>query len=325
MAGAEQLTADLADQRDFRQMLGFLAHHSRQEAPQEYSVFTEEPTEEGKEVAGGGASRQVSKGYFERFCDGVERTLRHNLAANQPGKDFADVEPVCIVDFAFGDENGLNLKDSDQLLERAHCFIDRHDRAGDTRLFVQHVHTMCKWSEAKHMPPRERVQKITSVNVRHAHQPRKRAPFNTTASTRAAAQRDQRAAEPRPVSGNLAPKCGRTHEGTGCRTAKKAQERFPSGAETSALTSGRRDKAWNPDPRADAACAASERMPARVRRERMRKPPATLVHWAVCSASATGQYDSQKSSLEHCSASATGRTTQHHNLLSAEVPYLTAK
>ena len=200
MAGAEQLTADLADQRDFRQMLGVLAHHSRQEAPQEYSVFTEEPTEEGKEVAGGGASRQVSKGYFERFCDGVERTLRHNLAANQPGKDFADVEPVCIVDFAFGDENGLNLKDSDQLLERAHCFIDRHDRAGGTRLFVLHVHTMCKWSEAKHMPPRERVQKITSVNVRHAHQPRKRAPLNTTASTRAAAQRDQRAAEPRPVS-----------------------------------------------------------------------------------------------------------------------------
>ena len=60
MAGAEQLTADLADQRDFRQMLGFLAHHSRQEAPQEYSVFTEEPTEEGKEVAGGGASARTS-------------------------------------------------------------------------------------------------------------------------------------------------------------------------------------------------------------------------------------------------------------------------
>ena len=65
MAGAEQLeklTADLADQHDFRQMLGFLAHHNRQgalqktpqEAPQEHAAFAEESMEEGKEIAGGG-------------------------------------------------------------------------------------------------------------------------------------------------------------------------------------------------------------------------------------------------------------------------------
>ena len=182
MAGAEKLTAeqlttltaDLADQHGFRQMLGFLAHHNRQgapqgapqEAPREDAAFAEEPTEEGKEIAGGGASRQVNKGYFERFCDRVERTLKHNsghnLAANQPGKESADVEPICIVDFAFGDEKGLNLQGSDQLLERAYCFIDRHDPDRDTRLLVLHVHTMRKWSEAKRMHPRDRVQKVTS-------------------------------------------------------------------------------------------------------------------------------------------------------------------
>ena len=50
----------------------------------------------------------------------------------------------------------------------------------------------------------------------------------------------------------------------------------------------------------------------------------TLVH---CSASATRQYDSQQSSLVHCSASATGWMIQYkiYNLLSTEVPYLTAK
>ena len=174
MAEVGKLKADLSDQDDFRHLLAFLAHYnqqdSRQDSRQEDFEFVEEPT--GK-VSDGGAARTVSKGYFERFCERVEHTLDHPLANKQPGKKFANVEPICIVDFAFRDDNGLNLEEREQLLERAYCFIDRHDRDCDTRLLVLHVHTMRKWSEAKHLPPRERVQKVTSVNVRHANQSEK--------------------------------------------------------------------------------------------------------------------------------------------------------
>jgi hypothetical protein len=146
-------TADMLDNDDVRQLLEFLAHENRQED----AVFEE--AEAGQHAPP--TSRKVSNGYFERFCDRVESTLAN--------KELGLVEPICIVDFAFRDQGGLNLPESDALLERAYCFIDRRDAEEAWRLVVVHAHTMCKWKEAKSAHPRDRAKKITSVNVRHAN------------------------------------------------------------------------------------------------------------------------------------------------------------
>jgi hypothetical protein len=146
-------TADMLDNDDVRELLEFLAHGTRQGD----AVFEE--AEAGHDA--GGASRKVSNRYFERFCDRVESTLAD--------KELGRVEPICIVDFAFRDQGGLNLPESDALLERAYCFIDRRDAEEAGRLVVVHAHTMCKWEEAKSAHPRDRAKKIASVNVRHAN------------------------------------------------------------------------------------------------------------------------------------------------------------
>ena len=105
--------------------------------------------------APGSATRKVTKGYWEAFCDRVLRGL---------------VKAICIVDFAYRDHRELNLAPDEQLLERAYCFTDPGTAVdGGHRLVVLHAHTMCKWVEAKRQHPRDRVDKLTAVNVRHAN------------------------------------------------------------------------------------------------------------------------------------------------------------
>jgi len=102
-----------------------------------------------------GATRQVRKGYWEKFCD---RVLQ--------GK----IEPRCIIDFAYTDAGNLNLTGNARLLERAYCFADTCDSERGWRQLVVHVHTLVKWVEATSTHPRERAKsQITSVNVRHAN------------------------------------------------------------------------------------------------------------------------------------------------------------
>ena len=114
------------------------------------------PLAEDAPVEAGAATRKVVKGYWEKFCDRVQRS---------------EVEAVCIVDFAYRDARpgGLNLPPDKQLLERAYCFIDRRDDAAGRRVVVLHAHTMRKWAQAKNEHPSQRVDKITAVNVRHAN------------------------------------------------------------------------------------------------------------------------------------------------------------
>jgi len=102
-----------------------------------------------------GATRKVSQGYWEKFCDRV-----------QQGK----IEPRCIIDFAYTDAGYLNLAGNVQLFMRAYCFVDTCDPEREWRQLVVHVHTLSKWVETTSIHPQERVkERITSVNVRHAN------------------------------------------------------------------------------------------------------------------------------------------------------------
>ena len=57
-----------------------------------------------------GATREVSQGYWQKFCDRVQQDK---------------IEPRCIIDFAYTDAG--NLTGNAQLLERAYCFVDTCD------------------------------------------------------------------------------------------------------------------------------------------------------------------------------------------------------
>ena len=103
---------------------------------------------------GAGATRKVSKGYWATFCDRLQR---------------GQVEPRCIIDFAYSDGGGLNLAEHEQLLERAYCFVDKRDKDGEWRQVVAHVHTLKPWAQAVSEHPAQRAKHITSVNVRHAN------------------------------------------------------------------------------------------------------------------------------------------------------------
>ena len=82
---------------------------------------------------GAGATRKVSKGYWATFCDRLQR---------------GQVEPRCVIDFAYSDGGGLNLAEHEQLLERAYCFVDKRDKDGEWRQVVAHVHTLKPWTQA---------------------------------------------------------------------------------------------------------------------------------------------------------------------------------
>jgi len=132
VAAPESTTAIVQSQMDIEidQFLEFLvdgATHSVLPLPEEADVAQD--TE--------GATRKVSQGYWEKFCDRV-----------QQGK----IEPRCIIDFAYTDASYLNLTGNTQLLERAYCFVDTCNPEREWRQLVVHVHTLSKWVEATSIP-----------------------------------------------------------------------------------------------------------------------------------------------------------------------------
>ena len=100
------------------------------------------------------AARKVNKGYWAKFCRRLQQ---------------GQVEPRCIIDFAYVDRGGLNLAESEKLLERAYCFVDTGDTDGEWRQVVAHAHTLKPWAQAVKEHPAQRARHITSVNVRHAN------------------------------------------------------------------------------------------------------------------------------------------------------------
>ena len=78
--------------------------------------------------------------------------------------------PSCVIDFPYADNgtDGLNLKGDDRLLERMICLRDPLDRDPRNSLVVVHVHTLLPWGDRLKVKTAERLQAVTSVNVRHA-------------------------------------------------------------------------------------------------------------------------------------------------------------
>ena len=135
-------TADDGWSEEARPFLEFLESHG------EINVL------EHQLETGLGATRKVSKGYWAKFCDRLQR---------------GQIEPKCIIDFAYSDRGGLNLAEHEQLLERAYCFVDKCDEEREWRQVVAHVHTLKPWAQAVREHPARRAKQITSVNVRHAN------------------------------------------------------------------------------------------------------------------------------------------------------------
>ena len=75
----------------------------------------------------------------------------------------------CVIDFAYADIGGLNLKGNSRQLERMYCFHDPHTGNPEELLVVVHVHTTEKWGDRRKRPSGRRLQRFTSVNARHAH------------------------------------------------------------------------------------------------------------------------------------------------------------
>ena len=103
----------------------------------------------------------------------VTRSFNHNgedwqafAQRVQQGK----ATPSCVIDFPYADngKNGLNLEGDDRLLERMFCFHDRAVGTPDQWLVVVHVHTLLRWGDRLRFKTAERLQSVTSVNVRHA-------------------------------------------------------------------------------------------------------------------------------------------------------------
>jgi len=118
-----------------------------------------------------GATRKVSQGYWEKFCDRVQQSK---------------IEPRCIIDFAYTDAGYLNLTGNARLLERAYCFVDTCDPEREWRQLVVHVHSLSKWAEATSIPPQERVKRqIMSVNVGRSRQSMSRMPIRRRSTGRA--------------------------------------------------------------------------------------------------------------------------------------------
>ena len=120
-----------------------------------------EIAEEGAGGTGGGATvRDFSQGggfgvawqEWAAFCDRVNS-----------GEAYAS----CVVDFRYTDKG--RLKGKDQQLERAYCFHDPKTASPDEKLVLIHTHTTHRWDDRKTLTVGPRLQKLTSVNVRHAH------------------------------------------------------------------------------------------------------------------------------------------------------------
>ena len=108
--------------------------------------------------AGEEATREsLSPNTWDAFCKNVEK-----------GK----VEAMCVVDFPYADEGGLNLKGGipgdreERLLERMYVFKDVS--LGEGTRVVLHVHTLHKWVDRGAIASKGRAEKMTSANVRIA-------------------------------------------------------------------------------------------------------------------------------------------------------------
>ena len=113
-------------------------------------------TDAGEALDAGAATRSVDSGRdWQAFCSRVH----HGTAT-----------PSCVIDFPYADngEHGLNLHGDDRLLERMYCFHDPLDRDPRRSLVVVHVHTLLRWGDRLQWKTAERLQKVTSVNVRLA-------------------------------------------------------------------------------------------------------------------------------------------------------------
>jgi len=102
---------------------------------------------------------------WENFCKRVER---------------GDSHASCVVDFCYSD--GQRLKGKDRQLERAYCFHDPATASADELLVVIHVHTTQRWDDRRKQAAGGKLEKITSVNVRHAFKPRHARDFKQEAS-----------------------------------------------------------------------------------------------------------------------------------------------
>ena len=89
---------------------------------------------------------------WEAFCNRVET---------------GNAVPSCVIDFAYTD--GGRLRGRDTQLERCICFHDAVAGDPDEILAVVHVHTTEKWVNRKKLSSGRRLDRITSVNARHAH------------------------------------------------------------------------------------------------------------------------------------------------------------
>ena len=104
----------------------------------------------------GAATRSFDSGRdWQAFCRRVEQRT---------------ATPSCVIDFQYADngEHGLNLQGDDRLLERMYCFHDPLVRDPRKWLVVVHVHTLVRWGDRLQWKTAERLQTVTSVNVRHA-------------------------------------------------------------------------------------------------------------------------------------------------------------
>ena len=75
--------------------------------------------------------------------------------------------PSCVIDFEYKD--GKNLRGRDTQLERCICFHDAVAGDPDEIVVAVHVHTTEKWVNRKKLSTGRRLDRITSVNARHAH------------------------------------------------------------------------------------------------------------------------------------------------------------
>ena len=114
--------------------------------------------DDGDEEASGEAKRQFGSTprtawlEWEAFCKRVET---------------GDAAPSCVIDFAYTD-NG-RLRGGDTQLERCICFHDPVAGDPDEIVVAVHVHTTEKWVNRKRLSTGRRLDRITSVNARHAH------------------------------------------------------------------------------------------------------------------------------------------------------------
>ncbi|KAJ1469077.1 hypothetical protein T484DRAFT_1852925, partial [Baffinella frigidus] len=83
-----------------------------------------------------------------------------------------DVKATVVIDFPYADADGLDLKGDERLLERMYVFKDMGDGA-DKRVVV-HVHTPLRWGARGKVTLQDRVDLVTSVNVRHAKREKQR-------------------------------------------------------------------------------------------------------------------------------------------------------